>query len=563
MTNNGKPATVVILRRIIQVAAFIAMPGLFTNIFAALKEIYMAAITGSFSLNQLEGPILLLLGSLVLTVFLGRFFCGFICSFGTMGDLLWFISKKTIKHKFKMPVKADKYLKYAKYVVLAAAVVMWTFGISLFKTGPWTVFGIYSSLGGWTSAGYLISAGGLMLLIIIIGSLFIERFFCRYICPLGAVFAIVSKLRIFRIKKRRENCGSCRLCTNKCSMGIPLYEYDTVSSAECINCFNCVAYCPRKNAKANPAPAVSAAVSAAAMCGLIYAGNIVPENIGTTTVAEAAVNNSTGSFKDGTYTGTGTGFRGETKTSVKVENGNITDITVVSYEDDRQYFERAESVVISEIISNQSVNVDAVSGATFSSRGIIESVANALSISTSAQSDASSENTESKNSAQAEASQSNASESSASQSSASESNASQSNASKQTASESNTDKSTSESTGNSASFADGTYTGTGTGFRGETQVSVTVEGGKITDITVKSYQDDEPYFERAESTVIDEILKNQSIDVDAVSGATFSSNGIKEAVAKALSVDFTNPNSTLQKGGHGGSHQGGLNKTFK
>ena len=80
----------------------------------------------------------------------------------------------------------------------------------------------------------------------------------------------------------------------------------------------------------------------------------------------------------------------------------------------------------------------------------------------------------------------------------------------------------------------------------------TVENGKITDITVVSYQDDESFFVRARDTIISEIINAQSLSVSCVSGATFSSNGILEAVANALNVDFDNPNQyNSNKGGHG------------
>ncbi len=73
-------------------------------------------------------------------------------------------------------------------------------------------------------------------------------------------------------------------------------------------------------------------------------------------------------------------------------------------------------------------------------------------------------------------------------------------------------------------------------------MSVTVNGGNITDITVISYQDDDRFFSRAESSVISQILSSQSVDVDTVSGATFSSNSIIEAVSNALGQEFINPN---------------------
>ena len=99
-------------------------------------------------------------------------------------------------------------------------------------------------------------------------------------------------------------------------------------------------------------------------------------------------------------------------------------------------------------------------------------------------------------------------------------------------------------------YKGGTYTGSGSGFRGTTSVSVTVQNGSITDITVTSYQDDYQFFSIAESGVICEILSSQSIDVSTVSGATFSSNSIIEAVANALGQEFSNPNSSMG-GGHG------------
>jgi len=101
------------------------------------------------------------------------------------------------------------------------------------------------------------------------------------------------------------------------------------------------------------------------------------------------------------------------------------------------------------------------------------------------------------------------------------------------------------------SFTDGIYYGSGSGFRGTTQVAVVVENGCITDITVTSYQDDNQFFNRAQDGVIAAILSQQSVDVSSVSGATFSSNSIKEAVASALGLSYSNPNSSMQSS-HGG-----------
>ena len=517
-----KMSIVHMIRRFTQIASFILLPGLFTSTFYAIKEIYVAVLGGSFTFSGMAPQIRLLMATILVTIFMGRFFCGFLCSFGSMGDFLWFLSQKTIKPRFRVGEKADDVLKGLKYGILLFIIIgIWTLSLVSFEStaSPWTIFGMYASIGNWPSLQYLFTIGGLLLLIIIIGSLLIERFFCKYLCPLGAVFAIVSKLRIFRIKKNRENCGSCRMCTKKCTMGIPLYRYDRVDSGECINCFACIGNCPRGNVKANPTPAIASAVSVASICGLVYVGNVASSQASDKlTNITTTASTTTGTYTDGTYTGSAAGFRGDTTVSVTVENGNITDITVLSYNDDEEYFSRAESSVISAILKSQDVNVDAVSGATFSSNGIINAVANALG--STSTSDVTNNNTT--DIAEVE------------------------------------DSATSDNTSSeSQAYEDGTYTGTGSGFRGDTEVSVTVSNGKIADITINSYMDDEEFFTRAQDTVITEIIENQDVNVDAVSGATFSSNGIMEAVANAIGVSYTNTNDTNQRGGQdgfGGKH---------
>ena len=86
---------------------------------------------------------------------------------------------------------------------------------------------------------------------------------------------------------------------------------------------------------------------------------------------------------------------------------------------------------------------------------------------------------------------------------------------------------------------DGTYNGVGSGFKGDIDVSVTVQNGYITDVTIDHSPDTKKYFSRAKSKIIDRVITNQSVDVDTVSGATYSSNGILEAVADALGLEFT------------------------
>jgi hypothetical protein len=178
------------------------------------------------------GQIVLAVSMLGITMIMGRFFCGFLCAFGSMGDFFWFVGSKLRLRRPKIGERADRLLKLLKYALLIGIVLLiWTFGVSILSgtQNPWTVFGMYASYKGWTDLSALWSVGAALLLLIIVGSMFIERFFCRYLCPLGAIFAIVSKLRLFKIRKPRTACGACRACTKRCSMGIPLYRYSVVT----------------------------------------------------------------------------------------------------------------------------------------------------------------------------------------------------------------------------------------------------------------------------------------------------------------------------------------------
>lgn len=205
----------------------------------------------------------------------------------------------------------------------------------------------------------------------------------------------------------------------------------------------------------------------------------------------------TGGYKDGTYTGSGTGFSGLITVQVVIEGGKITDITIVSTTDDSPYIDNA-SALLKTIIATQSTNVDTVSGATYSSVGLISAVRDALQ----------------------KAGGSSAGDSALPTLAATNSNASGDAPSISAVSE-------------PSSYRDGTYVGTGSGFAGAITVQVTVSDGKISDISVLSASDDSPYLDNAMS-LLNHIIASNSTNVDTVSGATFSSVGLIEAVRNAL-----------------------------
>lgn len=204
-------------------------------------------------------------------------------------------------------------------------------------------------------------------------------------------------------------------------------------------------------------------------------------------------------LEDGIYEGTGTGFAGQIKVAVEIKDKSIISIEIIdSGADDTAFVNRAKGV-IDKIIASQSFDVDVVSGATYSSNGIISAVKNALTGEVD---------------------------------------------NNQTASVATGQGSTSISKVEEPSeYKDGTYYGSGTGFAGTTTVKVVVSGGKITSISIQSTNDDSSYVQSA-SAVISRIIAGQTTNVDTVSGATYSSVGIIQAVRNALSQAAVNGTGT-------------------
>lgn len=209
-----------------------------------------------------------------------------------------------------------------------------------------------------------------------------------------------------------------------------------------------------------------------------------------------------GSFDlpDGVYKGTGTGYAGEITVAVQIQNKEMVSIDILSSSDDAAFFNRAKAV-IDRIIEKQSLDVDVVSGATYSSNGIINAVKNAL--------------TGEKDNGETGQSQSG--------------NQAAEGSSK-----------TVETVTDAAAYKDGIYYGTGTGFGGTLKVKVTISGGKINAIDIIETKDGSEYIKKA-SALLDKIIAGQTTNVDTVSGATYSSSGLIQAVRAALKQAAIDP----------------------
>ncbi len=231
-------------------------------------------------------------------------------------------------------------------------------------------------------------------------------------------------------------------------------------------------------------------------------------------------------LKDGVYNGSASGYGGEIRVKVTVSNGKISDIKVESHSETPEYYDRC-SGIIPNIISSQSTNVDGVSGATFTSNGIKAAVADALK-------------------SAGASSASNSSNSNTSKVKPTESKNSQSADKEEIKKLKKQIKELQDAADVKDKLKDGKYQGNGTGFKGNVKAEVVVSGGKISGINILENVDDAPYFDKAK-TLIPSIISKQSLKVDSISGATYSSNGIKSAVRDALKKAGSSQDSDLNE----------------
>ncbi|MBI4892219.1 MAG: 4Fe-4S binding protein [Acidobacteria bacterium] len=172
-------------------------------------------------------------------------FCGWLCPVGTLSEYLWKLGRDTFKRNFFLPRWLDVGLRSLKYILMGffvyAVVSLPARALAEFLESPYGLVADVKMLNffRFMGVGAAVTVGVLM-----IASVFVQNFWCRYLCPYGALIGLASMLSPVRIKRNAESCIDCAKCAKACPARLPVDQLVQIRSAECLGCLECVAVCP-------------------------------------------------------------------------------------------------------------------------------------------------------------------------------------------------------------------------------------------------------------------------------------------------------------------------------
>lgn len=214
--------------------------------FGGVVSLYNLLTVGTFIQKIHNSSFILMIIIFITAILFGPAFCGWVCPLGAIQEWLGKIGKILLKNKYNhiIPSKFDAILRYLRYIVLFLVIYMTAVSGTLIFA---EVDPFHALFNFWTGEAGVISL--LVLGITLLLSLAIERPWCKYACPYGALLGLSNFIRIFKIRRNPTTCIHCKVCSNICPMNIEVSEKNKILNHQCISCLECTSeyHCPIKD----------------------------------------------------------------------------------------------------------------------------------------------------------------------------------------------------------------------------------------------------------------------------------------------------------------------------
>lgn len=211
--------------------------------FGGVVSLYQYATTGGLLPKLHSSALILMFLGLVVALFFGPLFCGYFCPLGTWQEWIGKLGRRLLKKRYNalVPPRLDKWLRQLRYAVLVVVVYLTSTAVKLVfqDVDPfYALFNFFTGEVAWTAIAVLI--------VVSLLSLFVERPWCKYLCPYGALLGLFNLIRLFPIRRREESCIHCKKCDAACPMQIKVSQGNAVHDPQCISCHKCLsgAACP-------------------------------------------------------------------------------------------------------------------------------------------------------------------------------------------------------------------------------------------------------------------------------------------------------------------------------
>jgi polyferredoxin len=189
----------------------------------------------------------ILLAIVGVSLVLKKAFCSWLCPVGTLSESLWLLGKKIFKRNFDAPRWLDYPLRSLKYLLLFFFFYsIWQMDVSSLETFIFSPYNKVADIKMYLFFADITTFALWTIIVLMVSSVFVKNFWCRFLCPYGALLGIVGWLSPLKITRNKSTCIDCELCTKACPSNIKVHKVTRVWSDECMSCMLCVRACPAK-----------------------------------------------------------------------------------------------------------------------------------------------------------------------------------------------------------------------------------------------------------------------------------------------------------------------------